>query len=257
MIKVKKILVGIGCAVVFLAYFGLSLSCASTPKVSGSEKESGSEVTISLPKTENDWDAYDIELVSENPSPSRILKLISKETEDKKVFYAISEPGNTKVLKKVTNNGSSTLIEMDENLVTSSELEGKYLISEEDAKKAVDFINQLEKDFKTERTGDGVLDKFEVFNVVEREIKGNQNKSLFSIPTVNSSEVENEENKIVIVEEKTRIFFIQHSTSYGKDEILYSANDPKIKTETGALKSVPPVVVSLEEILAVRDALTK
>ena len=155
MIKVKKILVGIGCAVVFLAYFGLSLSCASTPKVSGSEKESGSEVTISLPKTENDWDAYDIELVSENPSPSRILKLISKETEDKKVFYAISEPGNTKVLKKVTNNGSSTLIEMDENLVTSSELEGKYLISEEDAKSKIK--QDLEKYFLSEKVRKYVL----------------------------------------------------------------------------------------------------
>ena len=260
--KVKNILVGLGCTMAFVIYFGLSLSCATTSTVSkpsGGDNGGGIEVSISPERTENIWEDYDIELVSESPSPSRILKLTSKKTEERKVFYAISEPGNTKIYQKVTNNGSSSFIEMDENLVTSNELDGKYLINEEDAKKAVEFINKLEGEFKTERTRDGVLDKFEIFNVREREIKENQSKSFFSntIVSVGENKTENEENKIVIVEERTRIFFIQHSTVFGKDEILYSANDPHIKNETGILKPVPPTSVSLEEILAVRDALAK
>ena len=264
----KNFFIGIGCIALFVAYFGLSLSCATPPS---KEVIEGAEISVIPIETECDWDYFDIQLVSEAPSPSRILKLIRKDLGKTKVSYVVSAPGDTKVMRKKSSSNDSSLneedpaqaratdgnslIEVDENLVTTGELTGKYLISEEDAKRAVEFINQLEKDFKSERTGEGVLNKFELFEVVEH------NERIFIPTSVENSECckkEIGEYKTVSWKERTaRIFFIQHSTAYGKDEILYSANNPKKETNFGELKAVPPMVVTLEEILAVRDALAK
>lgn len=262
----KNFFTGIGCIALFVAYFGLSLSCATHPS---KEVIEGAEISVSPIETESDWNYYDIQLVSDDLCPSRILKLTREKEGIVEVYYTVSAPGDTKVFQKLSSPSSAeeldpaqekamnttASVEIDKNIVTTSELTGKYLINEADAKRAVAFINQVERDFKSERLGNGVLNKFELFEVVEH------NERIFIPTSVEDSgccKKEIGEYKTVSWKERTaRIFFIQHSTAYGKDEILYSANNPKKETDFGELKAVPPMVVTLEEILAVRDALAK
>ncbi len=252
MIKTRNILLGIGSAVVFAGYFVLSLSCATT---SGTARETGKEVSVKTFDTENKWKDYDITLVSGEKCPSRILKVTQKTNGgNSKIFYAVSDPGDTEVWKVEKKDGMSKKVKADKNLVTSSELEGKYFITEEDAKNAVTFINELESKFKNDRKGDGVLDKFEIFKVVHKTdsvwVKTGQSRTGAYV-------TETGEYQTVEWDERTRVFFLQHSTAYGKDEILYSANDPKITMSTGVRVSAPPVALKLEEVLAIRDALSK
>ena len=63
--------------------------------------------------------------------------------------------------------------------------------------------------------------------------------------TVGSIHVSEGEERPVEYEEEIRILFIQHYTFKGKDQILFSTN------------SSQPAVVTFDEILAVRDALSK
>ncbi len=250
----KNIFACLGAITVFAGYFVLSLSCATN---NGVERESGTEVSVKTNLTENKWQDYDITVVSSEKCPSRILKLVQKNGtsgENGKVFYAISDPNDTEVYQTIKKDGMSKKVKVAQDLVTASELKGKHLINEEDAKAAVAFINQLETKFKKERKGDGVLDKFEIFKVVKKSdtvwVKTGASRTGGYV-------TETGEYQTVEWEEKTRVFFIQHSTAYGKDEILYSANDPKVALPTGGVAPMPPIVVKLEEILAVRDALSK
>lgn len=157
-----------------------------------------------------------------------------------------------------TANGTKT-VKVDPNLITVTELWGKKLIGEEDAKAAVDFINEIEKTFKAERRGDGVLNKFEVEKVVK------YTERVF-VPTsttyTGGYKSESGDWTTVEKEERMRVFFIQHSTAYGKDEILYSSGtyrDYYSQMDRSLYREYPnpPQVISLEEILAVRDALSK
>ena len=139
------------------------------------------------------------------------------------------------------------------------------------------FINELEKTFKAERSGDAVLKKFEVNKVwseyktgteLQRITTAKSNGSsyayasgYYSSGSSDASYTEKEE-KVVHWWQKheDRVFFIQHSTVYGKDEILLSVG--RYTEYDNLLKKwyeypYTPVVVSLEEILAVRDALSK
>ena len=271
MIKAKTFFTGLGCVAAFAVYLGLSLSCASMKNVQDSasggassgastsasssssstiaaSKDSGPEVTVVPYDTKNDWTNWDIELVSKAPCPSRILKITRS---DGLVCYAISAPRDTKIVQKVTTNGYVQTKEVDANLVSASEIARDYLINEDDARKAVSFINQLESKFSAERVGDGVLDKFEVTRVI------NHSKQVVdpaSISTTNDK-LEDEEYKTVVVSEIVRVFFIQHSTHFGRDEILYSTAPTTI--QNGKEVPAPAIAVTLEEILAVRDALSQ
>ena len=272
----KKIALALASCAVFAAYFVLSLSCATT---SGTKRNAGTEVSVSPSTTKNEWNDYDITLVSAENCPSRILKWVKKdsatalvedeeseedeestENAEPKVFYTISATTDTKVLQSVkTANGTSTK-EVDYNLVTASEVGGKYLIEEKDAKAAIEFINELEKNFKAERTGEGVLHKFEIKNTWT-EHKVETERVVKSTSNVGAYYENHYEDKLIEydIPHEERVFFIQHSTSFGKDEILYSAGRVSYKDSYGNVYvySPTPVVVSLEEILAVRDALSK
>ncbi len=243
MIRAKNVFCGVGGVAIFAAYFALSLSCASS-KNTGSLKEGGVEASVLPSRTANSWEDYDIFLVSSNPSPSRILKLVPKKADDEeqKIYFAISSPNDTKILKMEKKNGVSTKAEVDENLVTASELEGKSLISEEDAKRAVEFINQLEQNFRQERSREGILNKFEI----DKIIKKSDSIRVPSKDVYNGYSYDKYyEYKTVEWDEKRRVFFIQHSTAYGKDEIIYSANGSE------------NFLITLENALALRDALSK
>lgn len=253
--KIHKTLIPyVSIITIFTVYFLLSLSCATNKK---NEIESGVEISVETNLTENNWLDYDITVVSTNKCPSRILKLVQKDknsNDNQKVLYAISAPNDTEVYQTIKKNGVTKKIKLDPELVTASELKGKYLINEEDAKAAVKFINELEKKFKTNRKDDGVLDKFEIFKV-ERKSDAVWVKT--SETEIGSIVTKEGEYKTIEWNEKKRIFFIQHSTSYGKDEILYSANAPIIISATGDVSPMPPIIITLEEVLAIRDALSK
>lgn len=251
---------------VFLAYFAISLSCASSKKAI----TVGEEISVNFnQESENSWKDYDIFVVSEEPSPSRILKVVPKkdsknaeDSEELNTFFVISNPGDNEVVKKVNSDGGVSKKEkIDPKLVTSSELVGKIFISEDDAKQAVEFINQIEQNYNANRSGDGVLNKFEVKKVwTETKTETVWEKTGETVLSngmtfSNGKQVVNERE----ISKSERLFFIQHSTAFGKDEILYSAgftvqNLGYGKTITNPF---PPVVVKLEEILAIRDALAK
>ncbi len=267
----KKFMLSVASAVTFAAYFALSLSCASTRTLGD-----GVEATVYQQNTVNTSEDYDLTLVSAKPSPSRILKVVSNKiaiqyndtTEDKEdfadnerhVYYAISNPFDTEVKVEHTasssnSNGrrslktsssvstfSSLLGKDNANAVSVAELDGKYLLNEADAKQAVAFINQIEKEFKESRSGEGVLNKYEVKRRVHKT-------DTVWVPTsktkIGAATTEAGEYKTVEWTEEYRIFFIQHATSDGKDEILYAVNGSELAT------------ITLPEALALRDALSK
>ena len=129
---------------VFVCYLGLSLSCASNK---GIVLENGTPVNVFPSVTDNFSEKYDITLVSNSDCPSRILKVVSRDSG--KVYYTVSQPGDTEVFMMVKTSQGSTKKKVDPSLVTTSELDNKYLLNEEDAKNAVEFLNQLEREYKT------------------------------------------------------------------------------------------------------------
>lgn len=240
--KSKNLSISIICVMCFGAYFILSLACAST----GEARKAGVEVSVLPDRTEASRENYDITLVSEEKSPSRILKIVSKL--DGKIYYTISAPGDTVIIRRIpSQSGMAQEQTVDYNLVTSSEINEKFFISEEDAKNTVQFINEIEQSFRDKREGGGTLKKFEIFklnsetaSVWNKQKRIEKSTAYGAFTLTESGELQN-----VKYDSRERIFFIQHSTAYGEDEILYSANGSDA------------VVVKLEEILAVRDALAK
>ena len=237
--KCKKILLSLAPFSVFAVYFILSLSCAtsSNAKVFGT----GEEVSAYPITTENFIRNYDITLVSTENCPSRILKVIMND-ENPTTYYTVSKPGDTEVTIRVGSGESATQKKVDYDRITDSELSDKFFLNEKDAQDAVAFINQLEEQFKENRYEEGILNKFQVYKktIKTEKVWVVDDKSVGEYSTTETGHYETVETPVY-----TRILFIQHSTVAGEDAILYSANGSDI------------VKVTLEEILSVRDALSK
>lgn len=225
--KSVKFNVIVGAIILFAAYFALSLSCAST-----SNLKAENIARLDLITTENSQAIYDITLVSTPACPSRIHKLVSKSNSE--VLFAISP-----VLPKASSSGVSSstttagTLKRETPVVTAGELNGQLLISQEDAKKAVDFISEVQKDFATGRKGDGVLKEFVIREVYDEPvwISESSTSGLGHYETITK---------------RRKVFWIQHQTTNGKDEIIYC---PAVYLE--------PVFVSMDEIAALKDALSK
>lgn len=105
-----------------------------------------SEFTNFYPRfARNVANTYDIQIVSNKNTISKVYKLQSKETSE--VFYSVSEPSSWNANEDIDVR----------------ELEHFALITEENAKALVSFIGQLESAYsKTERDKSGVLYDFQV-----------------------------------------------------------------------------------------------
>ena len=116
------------------------------------------------------------------------------------------------------------------------------LVSKFDKDEIGAYYDTKEKEFKESRSGEGVLNKYEVKRRVHKT-------DTVWVPTsktkIGAATTEAGEYKTVEWTEEYRIFFIQHATSDGKDEILYAVNGSELAT------------ITLPEALALRDALSK
>lgn len=148
----KNLLFAVLSVMTFVAYFALSLSCASPKAV---------EITDNYfytYETQNLEENYDLELLSEKKSFFKVYRVVSRD--DNSVYYTISKNGSSTQTTTSTSGFSAT----------SDDVIGAALLTEEDAIKTVEFLSMLESSYTKKRALDAVINDFTIMRHVNEQI---------------------------------------------------------------------------------------
>ena len=227
--KIKGLGLVLAAFTTFALYFMLSLSCATTS--SYLSESTGTRSYFPTVETENGNLGYDIVLVSDENSASKIYKVISRE--DAKTWYSLSLPTGKVAAKNTPNTTPATQKNAKtDTKVTIGDLASLTTITEEDAKAAVEFLSEVERLFVEKRSGTGVLTDFVVTKPVFDTIKVEKSR------TVNYYGQVTVEYEDKVVESKKLIFALQLKTTSDADEIVYTVGDVSVSISLDDAKNL-------------------